>query len=196
MSVPEAWKSYFEGTNIPEIPENAIPSPDKIYRAFELIDPDSVKFVILGQDPYPNPENATGLAFHVPLNQKKPASLKNIFENLKKYGHDSVPEDLEEWSRKYGILLVNCALTTSSGKSNTHASLWNPVILSVLKKLNEKKKPKFLLFGAFSIKVGSKISGISAISCSHPSPLSYKKPCGVYPSFYETDVFTGVFDEK
>lgn len=185
--IPEKWKKFFPETI--DIDENTIPKKSDIFRAFELIDPENVKVVILGQDPYPNIEHATGVAFSVPdIIKKLPPSLKNIIKNLEKFGHP-VPKNgnLEYWSTDYGVLLMNCSLTLG------HEKMWNPIMKKVIKKLSDEYNPKFILLGAFAI---DQYSGNNFIASSHPSPLSATKKCRNYNPFTETNVFAGIFPLK
>ena len=102
---------------------DVFPPPSQTFRAFELTPYHEVKVVILGQDPYPNPGEAHGLAFSVPAEVKrKPPSLKNIHKILeadlsKTVGRPvTAPEhgSLEGWADQ-GVLLLNTALTVRAG---------------------------------------------------------------------------------
>ena len=59
------------------------PSSENIFKSLELVAPENVKVVIIGQDPYHNFNQANGLAFSVSRNQPLPPSLKNIFIEIK-----------------------------------------------------------------------------------------------------------------
>ena len=112
-----------------------------IYYALKLTPFDKVKVLIIGQDPYPNKEDAHGLAFSK-LSGKIPASLKNIFEKIKEdCGTVNISGNLTPWA-KQGVLLLNRALTFS--KSETLASrnkFWHPIIDIIINKLLERNKP-------------------------------------------------------
>jgi uracil-DNA glycosylase len=91
-------------------------APARPFRAFELVAPAEVRLVLVGQDPYPLPGDATGLAFSC-LNGV-PASMRNVYATLER----AIPgfrrpqvADLEPWARQ-GVLLLNAALTVRSGK--------------------------------------------------------------------------------
>ncbi len=96
------------------------PPRERIFRAFEYPLQD-VRVVIFGQDPYPGPGVADGLAFSSLPDQRVPASLRNIFKEL----HDDVgvtspvKPDLTSWS-KSGVMLLNRTLTTTEGERNAH----------------------------------------------------------------------------
>ena len=99
--------------------EAFLPSPQFLFRAFHLTPLKNVKVVIIGQDPYPNEENACGLAFSVWPGVHVPASLQNIFKELKSdLKKFKIPEhgDLTYWASQ-GVLLLNKDLTVKPGKS-------------------------------------------------------------------------------
>ena len=93
-----------------------LPSPDAVFRALTLTPLETVKAVILGQDPYPTPGDANGLAFSYVGPRRLPASLKVILAEL-----PGAPAsgDLTPWARR-GVLLLNSALTVEAGKSGAH----------------------------------------------------------------------------
>jgi len=99
------------------------PPRPQTFRAFELTPYDDVKVVILGQDPYPNPGQAHGLACSVPAEVSHlPGSLRNIHNVLvsdlsQALGRSlSAPQhgSLEGWAEQ-GVLLLNTALTVRAG---------------------------------------------------------------------------------
>jgi uracil-DNA glycosylase len=102
------------------------PAPEDIFNAFYMTPLTNVKVVLIGQDPYPNPDNAMGLSFSTRGGGPVPASLRNIYANLVKRGlMREIPKhgDLRYWA-KQGVLLLNTALTTRSGKSKVHTDFW------------------------------------------------------------------------
>ena len=58
------------------------PPQEQPWNAFAWTDPQQVKVVILGQDPYHAPGQAMGLAFSVASGIKLPPSLRNIYREL------------------------------------------------------------------------------------------------------------------
>jgi len=85
--IPPAWREIVDLDRLrqisKEIGSDFIPDPKLIFRSVECA-PSDVKVVIVGQDPYPNPQHAMGLAFSVPAEiEVLPASLKNIYKELK-----------------------------------------------------------------------------------------------------------------
>lgn len=117
-------------------------APARPFRAFELIAPDQVRLVLIGQDPYPLPGDATGLAFS--CLRGVPASMRNVYAALE----SAIPgfqrpavADLEPWARQ-GALLLNAALTVRMGKkmAGTHLGLgWQAWTGGVLRALYEKR---------------------------------------------------------
>ncbi|QJX74195.1 hypothetical protein F-E9_442 [Faustovirus] len=116
-------------------PGRCSPAPEDIFNAFSMTPLANVKVVLVGQDPYPDPDNAMGLSFST-RGASVPASLRNIYANLvnrglmrepAKHGSGSAPAkmhgDLRYWA-KQGVLLLNTTLTTRAGKSKAHTAFW------------------------------------------------------------------------
>lgn len=118
--------------------KDVFPPRENILRAFELCE--APKVVFLGQDPYPQPGMATGIAFGNLKNTIKISPSLEIFKNAllnPEIPHDSVQFDctLESWERQ-GVLLLNSALTVAKNKPLSHILIWNDFIRDVLKNLN------------------------------------------------------------
>lgn len=157
-----------------------------IYYALKITPFDIVKVLIMGQDPYPNKEDAHGLAFSK-LSGKIPASLKNIFEKINEDtgAGVNVSGNLTPWAEQ-GILLLNRALSFS--KSETLASrnkFWLPVIDIIINKLIEREKPLvIILWGnpandieqfSFEKEEEYKKHNIFILRSSHPSNMGNAK---------------------
>lgn len=100
-------------------------APERPFRAFELVEPDDVRLVLIGQDPYPLPGDADGLAFS--SKRGIPGSMRNVYAALEQAFPGFVrprTADLELWARQ-GVLLLNTALTVRSGPkmAGTHLRL-------------------------------------------------------------------------
>ena len=165
--------------------KEAVNPPFKdVFKAFELTPLNTVKVVIIGQDPYPNPLDVMGLAFSVPKSRPIPASLKNIYSVLKKDLNFDVPHgDLTGWAKE-GVLLLNKALTVKTGMPMSHQSFWQPFFDEVIKELNTLEKCVFVLMGNEAKKVKPMIkSSHIIIETVHPSPLS------AYRGFNESKLF-------
>lgn len=110
------------------------PSWDKVFRAYELCPPSEMKVLIVGQDPYPTPGQAMGLAFSSG-NGKLPYSLQNIFEDLKLCDYDGRTRrrvDLTDWAEQ-GVMLLNTCLTTEPGKPFAHRGWgWEELVSDTL----------------------------------------------------------------
>ena len=83
----EFQKSYMQEIksfliNCSQNNEVIYPHPKDIFKSLELTSFQSVKVVILGQDPYHGPHQAQGLAFSVKKNVPSPPSLKNIIKEI------------------------------------------------------------------------------------------------------------------
>ena len=153
---------------------NAKPTPKKenIYKALQIINPENVKITILGQDPYPNPDFATGMAFSVPQNAKIPQSLRNIYKESKSC---NLTGDLSSWAEQ-GVMLLNTSLTFN-GKENQkiHYKMWQPLTDAVIRIISETQQGTvFLLWGAEAHKKEHLIDNNKhlVIKTVHPSPLS------------------------
>src|SRR5690625_2262534 len=104
--------------------QQAVIYPRRPFRALELVEPQSVKVVVLGQDPYHGANQAQGLAFSVPDSCPRPPSLRNILAELSQNYPDELQSgshDLTPWAEQ-GVLLLNAVFTVESGKPASHAN--------------------------------------------------------------------------
>ena len=116
------------------------PEHKNILRALELTPLDKVKVVILGQDPYHEPQQAHGLAFSVQDGVPVPPSLKNIYEEIDAEYGCGIPDtgNLEPWA-KQGVLLLNTVLTVRAHEANSHAGHgWERFTDAVLRELDKQ----------------------------------------------------------
>lgn len=149
------------------------------FNAFNSTPFDSVKIVVLGQDPYHGPDQAHGLCFSVPHGVGCPPSLNNIFKELRSdlglSSEDFSHGDLKAWAHQ-GVLLLNSVLTVEAGRAGSHQGKgWETFTDRVIAELNEKKEHVvFLLWGAYAQKKGAVIDGSRhlVLKAPHPSPLS------------------------
>lgn len=152
------------------------PKPENIFNSINHIKYDDVKVVIIGQDPYHEPNQAHGLAFSVENGVELPPSLVNIFKEIKaEFGFQNTNGNLMKWEQQ-GVLLLNSVLTVERGKANSHKGLgWEAVTQKIVSLLNQRQKPiVFLLWGASAQKVGEVVTNPNhfVLKCAHPSPLS------------------------
>lgn len=153
------------------------PSMYDIFNAFKATPYSKVKVVIIGQDPYHQPNQAHGMCFSVKKGIPIPASLKNIYKELIDDVGIQMPNNgyLMKWAEQ-GILLLNTVLTVRKGKPLSHKGYgWEFFTDHVLEKLNEKNEPIiFLLWGTPARKKAMKITNPIHVKLysAHPSPLS------------------------
>jgi uracil-DNA glycosylase len=153
------------------------PPPAMVFRALELTPPDQVKAVILGQDPYPKAGDAHGLAFSYVGPKAVPASLRVIFRELCNDIGCPTPRngDLTDWARQ-GVLLLNAALTTETGRSGAHMRLgWSALVDQVVATVSaERPAVAFLLWGANARSRAPLIDDAKhlVVESGHPSPLN------------------------
>lgn len=165
------------------------PGRFNLFRELALLRPEQVKVVIVGQDPYPNPLLATGVAFSIPRSVKTfPPTLVNIF---KEYSDDldyPTPKhgDLTRWVKE-GVLLWNAFPTCAIGRPASHRwceyeYLTRDVIHTV-----DMYKPVFVFLGRMAQAFASECSEQQlTISTSHPSPL------GAHKGFLGSRIFSRV----
>jgi len=156
------------------------PEENLVFNAFLKTPFDSVKVVIVGQDPYHGPGQAHGLSFSVPKGVKLPPSLKNIFKELKSDLNLSTPLHgcLESWAQQ-GVLLLNATLTVRAKEPGSHSNIgWELFTDAVVEALCRRKDPLvFLLWGKTALKkCHTVLDNIEhshvVLIASHPSPYS------------------------
>jgi uracil-DNA glycosylase len=155
------------------------PPPADLLRALHLSPRDAVRAVILGQDPYPNPRNAHGLAFSVPAGRPVPASLRTVFRALER--DIGLPRpgsgDLAALATQ-GVMLLNAALTVEEGSPGSHADLgWADLAREIVSALSAGRQPVvFFLWGNHARKLAGDIdeSVHLVLHCRHPSSMGLK----------------------
>ncbi len=153
------------------------PPEELCLAAFSKTPLDSVKVVILGQDPYHNHGQANGLSFSVANGVKIPPSLKNIFKELQSDLGINIPKtgNLESWATQ-GVLLLNATLTVRAHEPGSHQKKgWEEFTNAVIKKLSGQKEDLvFVLWGNYAQKKIELIdeSKHFIIKSVHPSPFS------------------------
>jgi uracil-DNA glycosylase len=157
--------------------EQVTPELSQVMRAFET-EPDKIKVVLIGQDPYPTKGDAIGLAFAINPDSKMPRSLVNIVKELESDLGIKTQEqvDLSKWVDQ-GVLLLNRTLTTQIGHAGAHSKLgWDDFTKAALIELAKRNKLVFVLWGSPAIALGREVAQ-GALNCRliesvHPSPLS------------------------
>ena len=167
------------------------PEEKNVFRALELTPFESVKVVILGQDPYHGFGQAHGLSFSVQKGISLPPSLKNIYKELQEDIGGGLPTegDLSHWA-KQGVLLLNTVLTVEEGNANSHKGMgWERLTNRLIESLNELNHPViFILWGKPAQDKEKLITNPSHVilKAPHPSPLS------AYRGFFGSKPFSKV----
>ena len=149
------------------------PSGDLILRAFAQ-PLDSIKVLIVGQDPYPTPGHAVGLAFAVPPQTAPlPGSLVNIGKELRDDLGCPPPADLAVWAEQ-GVLLLNRVLTVQPGRPGSHRGHgWEEFTAAAVAALVQRGGPLVaILWGRDAQGLREALPGVPVIASAHPSPLS------------------------
>jgi len=185
----DAWRHSAAGRELVRavdgrVAAGAVVYPAQVFRAFELTPLAATKVVILGQDPYHGTGQAEGLAFSVPVGQKPPPSLRNIFKELQRDLGLPMPTagSLVPWAHQ-GVLLLNPTLTVEEGRPGSHAGLgWHALTHAICDALCTDPQPKvFMLWGGHAQRWGLHSAAATAarhlaLTCNHPSPLSAMRP--------------------
>ena len=169
------------------------PEENNVFNALELTPFESVKVVILGQDPYHGFGQAHGLSFSVQKGTPLPPSLKNIYKELQEDIGGELPTegDLSHWA-KQGVLLLNSVLTVEEGNANSHKGMgWERLTNRLIESLNELTRPViFILWGKPAQDKEKLITNPNHVllKAPHPSPLS------AYRGFFGSKPFSRVND--
>ena len=165
------------------------PPREQLFTALRLTPPERTRCVILGQDPYHEPNQAMGLAFSVPDGTPLPPSLRNIYKELESdLGVVRTGGDLTDWAQQ-GVLLLNATLSVEQGRANSHASFgWQKLTDAViLAAASLPQKPVFVLWGGYAGKKAALLPPDTPVLLSaHPSPLS------AYRGFFGSRPFSRV----
>jgi uracil-DNA glycosylase len=190
MNLPDAWhsaigdeirKPYFHALQDFLASERAkfavYPAEDHVFRALEVTPYDAVRVVLLGQDPYHDIGQAHGLCFSVQPGVKIPASLRNIFKELKDDMGCTIPTHgcLLSWAEQ-GVLMLNTVLTVRAHEANSHRGHgWETFTDAIIDQLNQRAEPTlFVLWGkpAQAKKKRIDLAKHATLEAAHPSPLS------------------------
>ena len=163
----------------------AVIFPPQPLRALALCPLESVRVVILGQDPYHGRGQAEGLAFSVASGVALPPSLHNIFKEIKRDLGTPPPAfpspggSLVKWAEN-GVLLLNTCLTVEEGKPASHAKRgWEQLTDAIIKNVSDRQQNVvFMLWGAHAQGKRALIdaSRHKVLTANHPSPLSALRP--------------------
>lgn len=192
---PTQWEPLFRRAEAAYESNTVFPPKEQVFSAFSLTPPENIRVVILGQDPYHEPNQAHGLAFSVREGVKLPPSLVNIYkERQSDVGVPPSPDgDLTHWA-KQGVFLLNAVLTVEQGKANSHKDLgWQEFTAAVIGSLAKLPQPiAFILWGAQAQKHAAAAADSNhprlILQAPHPSPLSS------YRGFFGSKPFSQVND--
>lgn len=151
-----------------------------VFTAFEECSWDSLKVVIIGQDPYPQLGVADGISFSCSITEKEQPSLKYLRDAIQRTVYDPIPEprqsDLRYLSNQ-GVLLLNTALTTQVDKPLTHQKIWQAFIAYVLDTINSNKKDiAFVFLGKTAQELESLVDDDHLkLMASHPASAAYNQ---------------------
>ena len=162
--------------------ETCYPPEDKIFNALNLCPFDKVKVVIMGQDPYFNPDQAMGLSFSVPDGVQLPPSLKTLYRALgiNLNGINQPSGDLTRWAEQ-GVLLLNTVLTVREKQANSHRKYkWRLFTDAVIKALDaEREHIVFMLWGRIAQRkerfIRTDNGRHMVLKAIHPSPAVRRK---------------------
>jgi uracil-DNA glycosylase len=178
---PELTKSYFRNLQdfltLERAKYQVFPLEDRVFAALDLTPFEQVRVVVLGQDPYHGVGQAHGLCFSVPLGVKLPASLRNIFKELKDDVGGSAPKHgcLISWARQ-GVLMLNTVLTVRAHEANSHRGRgWETFTDTIIGRLSNRTDP--VIFVLWGKPAGAKKRHVDTnkhivLESAHPSPLS------------------------
>ena len=189
--VPSSWNEFFKQIQGEEFCESlnkflnkeyqdyvCYPPRELLFNAFRLTPLDKVRVVIVGQDPYHEPNQAMGLSFSVPQGVKVPPSLINIYKEIElEYGikMNMSSGDLT-YLAKQGVLLLNSILSVRAHQALSHnIAEYREFLSSVLEVLDHQKQPiVFLLWGGPARKLKAYLHNPDhlILECIHPSPLA------------------------
>ena len=185
-----SWKEFFELESKKEymIALNAFldeeystytiyPPRELMYNAFNLTPLKDVKVIIIGQDPYHEPNQAMGLSFSVPSGIVLPPSLKNIYKEIENDLGIKMNQDGDlTYLAKQGVLLLNALLTVRQGEALSHDKKgYNTLLKNILLYIDKCDQPiVFVLWGRFARSLKKYITNTNRLilESNHPSPLS------------------------
>lgn len=180
------WMDAVKGAFPTKLKPNDLftPAMSNVFRAFTLLKPSKVKYLVIGLDPYPNRDPktlkdfATGVAFLVPEGVKQPTSLMNLRKGL----FPADEPNLEKWSQDKGVLLINAALTIRrEGKSGEHLADWKKFTVAVIRCVREKNpKAEIIALGVDAADVAKE----ALINCCiHPAAMNRDQ--NAYKAFWK-----------
>jgi uracil-DNA glycosylase len=168
QDLPPAWAALCTGleaqaaavaSRVDADAQSAAVGPARPFRAFELVRPEDVRLLIVGQDPYPTPGDATGLAFSTL--RGVPRSMLNVYKafeaHVPGFSRPGVA-NLEHWAQQ-GVLLLNTALTVRLGQIGSHLGVgWQEWTQGVVRALYGRR-----------LEAGQPVPAERVLRARHPS---------------------------
>jgi uracil-DNA glycosylase len=166
--------------------QTVYPPAEDLFAAYRLCEPDQVRVLLLGQDPYHGPGQAHGLCFSVRQGQRVPPSLRNVFKELTADVGAGTPRsgELTAWGEQ-GVLLLNSVLTVRGGKAGSHANHgWEEFTDATIRAVDAlDHRVVFLLWGSYARKKAALITNPAhvVLEAGHPSPMNPRGFLGSRP---------------
>jgi uracil-DNA glycosylase len=192
---PTAWAPVLQDPSVRQVLPNlenflsqavvtqtVYPPQSNWFQALTL-EPQKVRVVIIGQDPYHGPNQAHGLCFSVKAPTPPPPSLVNIYKELKRSTDFVIPAhgDLSSWAQQ-GVLMLNTTLTVAAGMPGSHKGQgWEQITDAIIRWIQTQHEQLiFVLWGNHALEKRSVIDATRHIilSSAHPSPFSVRKFAG------------------
>ena len=190
-NVAKSWSEFFHQIQDEEFCESlnkflnkeyqdyiCYPPRELLFNAFKLTPLDKVKVVIVGQDPYHEPNQAMGLSFSVPKGVKVPPSLVNIYKEISQEYNCQMNYSSGDltYLAKQGVLLLNSILSVRAHQALSHNNEEYRMFLArVLEVLDTQTQPiVFMLWGGPAKKLKAYLHNPThlILECIHPSPLA------------------------
>lgn len=191
INLHDSWKAplqpQFEATYMAELKsflsaeraagKTIYPKGSEWFAALDATPLESVRVVILGQDPYHGEGQAHGLCFSVQRGVRPPPSLINIYKEMKTDLGVDLPNhgNLKTWAQQ-GVLLLNSVLTVEANKAASHQGIgWERFTDAIIQLVNDQPHPVvFILWGSYAQKKAAFVDHTKhlVLKSVHPSPLS------------------------
>lgn len=191
VNLNESWRTplqpQFDSSNLADLKAFLLteksagkviyPKGSEWFAALDATPLESVRVVILGQDPYHGEGQAHGLCFSVQQGVRPPPSLMNIYKEIKADLGLEPPKhgNLKAWAEQ-GVLLLNSVLTVEAGKATSHQGKgWEKFTDAIVQLVNDQPNPVvFILWGSYAQKKAAFVdqSKHLVLKSVHPSPLS------------------------
>jgi len=191
INLHDSWKAplqpQFDATYMAELKsflsaeraagKTIYPKGSEWFAALDATPLESVRVVILGQDPYHGEGQAHGLCFSVQRGVRPPPSLLNIYKEMKTDLGVDLPNhgNLKTWAQQ-GVLLLNSVLTVEANKAASHQGKgWERFTDAIIQLVNDQPHPVvFILWGSYAQKKAAFVDHTKhlVLKSVHPSPLS------------------------